>query len=376
MTRHFALLIALLLPLPALAEVPESPARAAILVDADTGTVLYEKNADQRMPTASMSKVMTGYMVFEALKAGRLTLDTKVPISEHAWRQEGSRTYLDLGSQVRVEELIKGMVIQSGNDAAVALAEAIGGTEGGFASMATARAHEIGMVNSSFANATGMPDPNHYSTARDLANLAMHVIREFPEFYKYDSEREYTYNNIRQQNRNPLLAMNIGADGVKTGHTEESGFSLIGSAVQNGRRLVLVVMGLPDVQSRSDEAARLMQWGFASTGVYPLLKAGQVVDNAAIWLGTAPNVPLVVKDDVSMTLTRDARTALKAEVVLHEPVAAPVAAGQQLGVVRISAPGVETKEYPLFAEADVAEVGFMHQLSAKAHYMLLGGGVE
>lgn len=370
--KILVLLVAVFLSLPAYAEVTESPARAAILIDADTGTVLYEKNADQRMPTASMSKLMTGYMVFEALKAGRLTLDTKVPVSEHAWRQEGSRTFLVLGSQVRVEDLIKGMVIQSGNDAAVTLAEAVGGTEGGFASMATQRAHELGMTNSSFANATGLPDPNHFSTARDLANLALHVIEEYPEYYKYESEKEFTYNNIHQQNRNPLLYMNIGADGVKTGHTEESGYSLIGSAVQNGRRLVLVIMGMPDVKGRSDEAARLMQWGFASTGVYHLLKAGEPVDNAAVWMGVQHTVPLVLKDDLNLTLTNDARRALKAEVVVNEPVASPVAEGQQVGVVRVSAPGIEAKEYPLYAQAAVGRLGFIGRITAKAHYMFSG----
>ena len=366
------LVISVALPCVAMAEVPQTPARAAILIDADTRTVLFEKNADQKMPTASMSKVMTGYMVFEALKAGRLTLDTKLPVSEHAWRQEGSRTYLDLGSQVRVEDLIKGMVIQSGNDAAVTLAEGIGGTEQGFASMATTRAHELGMTNSSFANATGMPDPNHYSTARDLATLALHVINDFPEYYRYDSEREFTYNNIRQQNRNPLLGMNIGADGVKTGHTEESGFSLIGSAVQNGRRLVLVVMGMPDIQARSDESARLMQWGFAATSVYTLLKSGQVVDEAAVWMGLAPSVPLVMHDDVRLTLTHEARRDLKAQVVLNEPVAAPIAKDQQIGVVRISAPGLDSHDYPLYAGAEVGKPGFLGQLMAKASHIFAG----
>jgi len=361
-----------LLPVAAAAELPESTARAAILIDSDTGTVLYEKNADERMPTASMSKVMTGYMVFEALKAGRLTLDSKVRVSERAWRMEGSRTYLDLGSEVRVEDLIKGMVIQSGNDAAVALAEAVGGTEEGFASMANERARQLGMKNSSFANASGMPNPNHYSTARDLALLAYHVIHEYPEYYKYDSELEFRYNNINQQNRNPLLRMNIGADGVKTGHTDESGYSLIGSAVQNGRRLILVVMGMPTVKERSDEAARLMQWGFSSTGVYTLLKPNQVVENAAVWMGIAPSVPVMVRDEVKVTLTREARSSLKAEVVMNEPVPAPIASGQQVGVVRVTAPGIEMQEYPVFAQAEVPELGFLGRLTAKARYFVSG----
>ena len=366
------LLLALVLAMPAMAEVPESPAREAILIDVDTNTTLYEKNADMRMPTASMSKVMTGYMVFEALKSGRLTLDTKVPVSERAWRMEGSRTFLDLGSLVRVEDLIKGMVIQSGNDAAVTLAEAVGGTEEGFAAMATQRARELGMTGSSLANATGMPDPNHYSTARDLATLAIHVIREYPEYYKYDSEKEFTYHNIRQANRNPLLFMNIGADGVKTGHTEESGFGLIGSAVQNGRRLLIVINGLPDEKSRADEAARLMQWGFANTSSFKLVSAGQVIDNAAVWLGKAESVPLVSKEDILFSISYETRRNLKAEVVVTEPVPAPITVGQQIATLRITGANTGVKEFPLYAQNDVPQLGFFGRLSAKAHHFILG----
>jgi D-alanyl-D-alanine carboxypeptidase (penicillin-binding protein 5/6) len=371
------LLLALVfLPALAFAEVPESPARNAILIDAGTGTVLYEKEADVRMPTASMSKTMTAYMVFEALKSGRLALDGKAPISERAWRMQGSKTFVELGNQVKVEDLIRGMLVQSGNDATVALAEAIGGTEDGFASMATARARELGMSGSNFMNATGWPDPNHYSTAKDLATLAQHLITDFPEYYHYFSEREFTYHGIRQQNRDPLLSMNIGADGLKTGHTEENGFGLIGSAVQNGRRLIMVINGLPDEKARTDEAARLIQWGFASTGIFPLLKADSVVDTAVVWMGQEKSVPLVIKQDVTMAMTREARSALKADVVLQEPVPAPVSAGQQLGVVRVSAPGMETKEYPIYAGASVDKLGFMAQMSAKAHHFLLGEAVE
>lgn len=374
MLKRFAVFaLALFFPFAAMAQVvPESSAREAILVDFDTGTVLYAKNADTRMSTASMSKVMTAYMVFEALKAGRLTLDTRVPVSERAWRMEGSRTYLELGSQVRVEDLLKGLVIQSGNDAAVALAEAVGGTEDGFASLASQRAKEIGMLNSHFANASGLPNPDHYSTARDLATLAMHVIKEYPDYYKFDGEREFTYNNIRQQNRNPLLAMNIGADGVKTGYTAENGYGLIGSAVQNGRRLIVVANGLPDEKARADEGARLLQWGFATTGVFPLLKAGQEVDRAAVWLGQEASVPLVLNEDIKLAMRHDARRALKAEVIVNEPIAAPVAAGIQLGKLRISAPDIEPREYPLYARNAVGKLGFFGQISAKLSYFVGG----
>lgn len=373
MKRLVLALVVLFLALPAYADVPESPAREAILVDVATGAVLYEKNADQRTPTASMSKLVTAYMVFDALKQGRLQLTQKVPISERAWRMQGSKSFVELGNQVKVEDLIRGMVVQSGNDATVALAEAIGGTEDGFAAMATARAQELGMKNSNFANSTGWPDPNHYSTVRDLATLALHLIQEYPEYYHYYSEKEFTYHGIKQQNRNPLLAMNIGADGLKTGHTSENGYGLVASAVQNGRRLLLVVNGLADEKARADEAARLMQWGFNATGVFPLLKAGQEMDSASVWLGQAPSVPLIIKDEVQLAMTREARRGLKAEVVLSEPVAAPIAAGQQLGTLRLSIPGSEVREYPLFAKEGVERLGFMSELSAKIHHFFAGG---
>ena len=362
----------LVLALPAQAEDLPTAAGQAILVDMGTDTVLYEKAADERMTTASMSKLITAYMTFDALKAGRLSLDSKLTVSEHAWRMEGSRTYLALGSQVRVEDLIKGMVIQSGNDAAVTLAEGIGGTEDGFARLATAKARDLGMMNSNFANATGLPNPNHYSTARDLAILAMHIIRDFPEYYKYDAEREFTYNNIRQQNRNPLLTMNIGADGVKTGHTEENGYGMVGSAVQNNRRLLVVVNGLNTDKERADEAARLLQWGYTATSSFTLLKAGDVIDSAKVWMGQGDTVPLVLKQDIRLAMSLEARKALKANVVLKEPIAAPIQAGDQLGVVRVSVDGLPTKEFPLYARDTVAERGFFGRFFAKMHYALGG----
>lgn len=368
----FVWLFLVLFAVPALAETPESPAREAILIDVGTGTVLYEKNADQRTSTASMSKTITAYMVFEALKQGRLQLDQKIPISERAWKMQGSKSFVELGNSVKVEDLIRGMIVQSGNDATVALAEAVGGTEDGFASMATARAHELGMSGSNFTNATGWPDPNHYSTVRDLSTLALHLIRDFPEYYHYYSEREFTYHGIKQQNRNPLLSMNIGADGIKTGHTAENGYGLIGSAIQQGRRLLLVVNGLPDDKARSDEAARLMQWGFSATAAYPLVKKGDEIDAAAVWLGQSKTVPLVVGQDVTLSMSREARRALKAEVVLQEPVPAPVVAGQAMGKLRLTLPDGQKLEYPLSAKADVAALGFLARIKAKFHHFVLG----
>ncbi len=356
----------------ALAQMPESPAREAILIDVGTHTVLYEKNADQRTPTASMSKIITAYMVFDAIKQGRLRLDQKVPISERAWKMQGSKSFVELGNQVKVEDLIRGMIVQSGNDATVALAEAVGGTEDGFASMATARAKELGMTGTNFTNATGWPDPNHYSTVRDLSTLALHLMEDFPEYYHYYGEREFTYHGIKQQNRNPLLSMNIGADGIKTGHTAENGYGLIGSALQNGRRLLLVVNGLPDEKARADEAARLMQWGFSATGVYPLVKAGAVMDEAAVWLGQSKAVDLVIKQDITMAMSRESRNALKADVVLQEPVPAPVSAGQELGKLRLTLATGEVKDYPLYAKDSIPALGFMGRLKAKFNHYILG----
>jgi D-alanyl-D-alanine carboxypeptidase (penicillin-binding protein 5/6) len=354
------------------ATVPETIAREAILVDVATGSVLFEKDADRRTTTASMSKVMTAYMVFDLLKQGKASLEQKITISENAWKIQGSKTFVELGNQVSVSDLVQGMIVQSGNDASVALAEGLFGSETGFAEAATSKAKELGMTGSNFANATGWPDPNHYSTMRDLATLAVHLINEFPEYYHYYAQKEFTYHGIRQHNRNPLLSLNIGADGIKTGHTEENGYGLIGSAIQNGRRLVVVVNGLPDDKARASEAARLLQWGFTATNSYSIMKAGAVADEARVWMGTQSTVPLVLPKDINMVMSKDTRASLKAEVVLTEPVAAPISKGQQIGVLRVSAPGLAPRDYPLEAGSDVAKLGFVGQTMAKVRHFLLG----
>src|SRR5690606_24953816 len=263
--RRFAIvsLFAILLSVvPLSARALETPAREAILIDVDTRTVLFEKNSQARMPTSSMSKVLTAYLVFEAIKDGRIKLDDTLPVSEKAWRMQGSKMFVPIGEQVKVEDLLRGVIVQSGNDATVVLAEGISGTEEAFADLMNITAKKIGMNNSHFMNASGWPDPNHYSTAYDLALLAYHMITEHSDYYHYYSEKEFTFNKIKQGNRNPLLYRNIGADGIKTGHTEEAGYGLMASAVQGGRRLILVVNGLESMQQRADESARLLSWGF------------------------------------------------------------------------------------------------------------------
>lgn len=337
---------------------PETTAKQAILVDAQTGTVLFAKDADVHMPTSSMCKIMTMYLVFEGLKTGKLHMDDTLPVSSYAWKQEGSRMFLNPGNLVKVEDLIRGVVIQSGNDASVVFAEALGGSEASFAGQMNAKAKELGMANSHFMNATGMPDPDHYSTARDLATLGIALIRDFPDRYRYFSEIEYSYNNIKQGNRNPLLYRNIGADGIKTGHTESGGFGLVASTLREGRRLVLVINGLESMQDRADEPTRLIEWGYREFGTYPVVKAGKTLGEAKVWLGEQATVPVVASKDVVLTLPRRARDGLQASVVYDEPIRAPIAEGQVVGKVVVTAPGFQPVEAPLVAGARVNELGF------------------
>ncbi|MGZ9108597.1 MAG: D-alanyl-D-alanine carboxypeptidase family protein [Micavibrio sp.] len=390
MTRHafaaFAVLLALAFyPTALLAQdeavaetiVPQdtglSSAREAYVIDFDTGTVLMDKNGDSRMPTSSMSKTMTIYMAFDAIKNGKLTLDTKLPVSEKAWRMQGSKMFVELGSAIAVEDLIRGIIIQSGNDATVVLAEGIAGTEENFADLMNAKAKEIGMLNSNFVNASGWPDPDHYSTPHDLAILAVRTIRDFPDLYKYYAEKEFTWHNIHQMNRNPLLFRDLGADGLKTGHAEEAGagYGLIGSAVRDGRRVIVVLNGLPDEKSRAQEAARLIEWGLRSFENVKLFAAGDVVEQASVAMGQATQVPLVTDQDIVVTMPGAVKNDLKVTAVYNGPLVAPVSKGDQVGTLKIDIPRVGAVEHPLYAGADVAELGFFAATMTKAK-MLLG----
>lgn len=347
----------------------ETVAKQAFLVDANSGTVLFTKDADSHMPTSSMSKMMVIYLTFEAIKNGKLKMDDTLVTSEHAWRQEGSRMFLNVGQAARVEDLIRGVVIQSGNDAAVVLAEALGGSEQNFATMMNEKARQLGMTNSNFTNAPGLPDPEHYSTARDLATLAIALIRDFPEHYHYFSEIDFTYNNIKQGNRNPLLYHNMNVDGLKTGHTEIGGFGLTVSALRDGRRLVLVLNGLPSMQSRADESAKVLDWGYREFGLYTVAKEGDKMAEADVWLGKAPKVSLTAPQNIFFTLPRSGRADLKANVVFSQPIQAPVTKGQALGKLIVTALGMDEKEFPLVAAEDVPQLGLFARMAAKLHFM-------
>ena len=350
----------------------ETTAREAFLVDATTGRVLLDKNSDVSMPPASMSKIMTTYLVFERLKDGRLSLDDELPVSEKAWRMGGSKMFVEVGKTVRVEDLLRGVIVQSGNDACIVLAEGLGGTEEAFAEEMTRKAREIGLTGSSFANATGWPDPNQRMTARDLATLAKRIIEDFPEYYHYYAETEFTYGGIRQMNRNPLLYKSLGADGLKTGHTEEAGYGLTASVVQGARRIILVLNGLDSRKARGEESVRLIGWAMREYDNYTLFKPGETVDQAPVWLGEAANVPLVMPEGATVTLSRKARRDMRVKVVYDAPIPAPLRAGQEVARLVVAAPGEERIEFPLMAGADVERLGFFGRIIGSLEYLVFG----
>ena len=350
-------------------------AKQAVVIDVSTNTVLLDKDANTPMPTASMSKVMTLYMVFDAIKQGRISLGDRFTISERAWRMGGSKMFIQVGTQVSVEDLIRGVAIQSGNDAAVALAEGLGGTEEDFARQMTARAKEIGMTNSNFANASGWPDPNHYSTAHDLAVLAYRTIVDFPELYHYFGEREFSYNNITQQNRDPLLGRLAGADGLKTGHTEEAGYGLIGSAQRDGRRVIMVVNGLSSMKERSDESVRVMEWAFRNFELKTVFSKDQDAARVAVWLGDRADVAAVPEKDVKALLPRIGGGQIGISVVVEAPVHAPVSKGDVLGAVEVTYPDGKKEQVNLLAASDVERLGFFGRIGARLSNLTGNGPV-
>lgn len=355
-----------IVPLSVHAASIETSAKQAIVIDNATGTVLLAKNADDKMPTSSMSKVITIYLVFEAIKNGGLSLKDDLPVSEKAWRMGGSKMFVEVDKRVNVEDLVRGVIVQSGNDATVVLAEGIAGSESAFADMLNAKAAELGMENSNFVNASGWPDPEHYSTARDLSILATALIKDFPEHYGYYAEKEFTFNNIKQANRNPLLYRNIGADGIKTGHTEAAGYGLIGSGEENGRRVTIVVNGLEDERARAEESAKLLEWGLKRFENKTLVKAGETIAEADVAMGKTQAVPLTVQEDLFLTLPKIAGADMKVEVKYEGPLVAPVSQGQEVGTVEITIPGMETITAPVYTAAPVEGLGLVSKTMAKA----------
>lgn len=363
----FTLLLVTLFPLTGHTEpLINTSAKQAIVIDYETGAVLLEKNADQQMPTSSMSKTMTMYMVFDALKSGDLNLTDTFPVSEKAWRKGGSKMFVEVDKRVKIEDLIRGVIIQSGNDATIVIAEGIAGSEDAFAQSMTAKAAELGMNSSNFANASGWPDPNHYSTARDLATLAEKTIANFPQYYPYYAEQEFTFNNITQKNRNPLLYRNIGADGIKTGHTEAGGYGLIGSGTHKNRRVIIVVNGLTDEKGRAQESAKLLEWGLKRFDNINLFKAGENVQSAAVILGKSDSVNAALKDDLKITVPKISLKEFTVTAQFNEPLTAPIKKDTEIGKLIVDVPHIGKIEHPLFAAENVEPLGFFASTIAKA----------
>lgn len=363
----FGLLVFIVSPATAM----ETAARQMLVVDYSTGTVLLSKNADQPMPPASMSKLMTLNMVFEALEDGRLSLADTFRVSAAASQKGGSKMFVREGARVSVEDLIRGVIIQSGNDACIVLAEGLAGTEDAFAQSMNIRASELGMDGSHFVNATGWPDPGQEMSANDLVFLSQRLITIFPQYYGYFAETSFTWEGIVQNNRNPLLTLNIGADGLKTGHTQEAGYGLVGSAVQGGRRIIFMFGGLDTAAARSVEAERITRWAFREFTMKTLFEGGQIIDTADIWLGAEKSVELTLSDDIELLLPIASLQDITAEYTFNNPVNAPIRAGQQLGELVITVPDMEQLVYPLVATTAIETGGFKERISAAVDLLLL-----
>jgi D-alanyl-D-alanine carboxypeptidase (penicillin-binding protein 5/6) len=351
----------------------ETNAQHVYIVDFQTKSVIYDKKGDEKLFPASMSKLMTAYMLFDALKRGDVKLTDTFHVSQKAWSTQGSKMFVDIDSDVKIEDLIRGMVIQSGNDACVVIAEGLAGSEDAFAERMNEKAKEIGLTGSHFRNSTGWPDPDHYMTAKDLSVLATRLITDFPEYYHFYSEKEFTWHGIKQGNRNPLLyRTGSGVDGLKTGHTEEAGFGLTASAIRDGRRIIMIVQGLTGMQERADEAGQLLDWAFRETGNFTVVTKGSVLAEAPVEYGETKTVPLTVAQDLTLTLPRADRQKVTAKAVVPTPIMAPVAAGQELGKLIVSAPDMPDYTISLVAAQDVPKVGIGGRIAINMQRLVFG----
>jgi serine-type D-Ala-D-Ala carboxypeptidase (penicillin-binding protein 5/6) len=353
----------------------DTSATAAYVLDQGTGTVLLAKNADEALPPASMSKLMTLYVAFEALRDGRLTLNEELPVSQHAMSYKGSTMFLNTQDRVRVEDLLRGIIVLSGNDACAVIAEALSpdGTEAGFARYMTKRAQQMGMTNSTFANSNGWPAAGHRMSVHDLALLANKLITDFPEYYPLFSEKKFSFDGrapSNTQNRNPLLRLDIGADGLKTGHTSEAGYGLVGSAKQSGRRVIFVLSGLTSNAKRAEEAEAIVNWSFRHFSQKTVARADTPVAEAKVWMGSQQSVGLVPAEDLSLLLPVLSDKTIKAEVVYNGPVNAPVVKGQKLAELVLKPEGLPEIRRPLVAATEVSSGGFLVRMKAVAQVLI------
>ena len=349
----------------------ESIAKTALLIDLSTGEVLLDKNSDEKTYPSSMTKIMTALMAFEKIKDGTLSMDQEFLISKKAWKMGGSKMFIEVDKKVKVSDLLLGVVVQSGNDASIAIAEGISGSEETFAIEMNNLGKKIGLNNTNFTNSSGWPNDNHYTTAKDLAKVAQYTLNEHPELYKMYAITEFTYSGIKQDNRNPLLYSFEGADGFKTGHTQAAGYGLVGSAERGGRRLLLVLNGLETSRSRAQESLRLMDWGFNNFQLVDFYKQGEFVIEASTWLGKQEKVKLSSQQDINVSIPKTHISDMKVEVLVEEPIPTPISINDQVGLVQISYADKKL-QYPLLASENIEQKGFFSRITSALYYLVLG----
>ena len=351
-------------------------AKYAIVIDYDTEAVLYDKDANKRIYPASMSKLMTLYILFEELAQGTIDLDTEFVVSKKAWKKGGSRMFVEAGSKVKIKDLLRGIIVQSGNDACIVIAEGISGSEDAFADLMNNRARELGLLNSNFKNSTGWPDDEHYMTSYDLALLSKKIITDFPTFFNMFKEREFTFNNIKQGNRNPLLYSYKFSDGLKTGYTEDSGFSLAATAEKSGRRLIAVLSGMESVKERNDETIKLFEWGFREYVNINLFDKNETIIEADVWLGDKAIIDLFTNKNVNFTLQKKNITNYTAKVIYNNPIPAPIKANTEYGKLIIQNTFKGDLVYPLYAKEKVEKAGIFKKISSALSFFIFGGYAE
>lgn len=354
----------------------DTKADQAIVIDYYTNEVLYEKNADVKMPPASMTKILTVYAVFDRILNTELSINHECNISPRAYKMGGSRTFLEIDEKVSIDDLLKGIIVQSGNDASLALAECLSGTESDFANLMNIYAEKIGMTNSNFLNASGWPIDNHYSTVRDLAILSNALIRDFPDLYSYFKLKDFTYNDIKQPNRNKLLNNFTGADGLKTGFTKKSGWGISASSIIDNRRITLVINGTNSARSRLNESSNLLNWAFTQTSQKKLLSKGEIIKNVDVWLGKESTINLIIDKDLVSILSFDQIQQTKSIINFSNPISAPIKKGDQYGSIEITIPGKKNITVPLVAEKNVNEVNPFFKVIAAIKYLIFGTSLD
>ena len=352
----------------------DTVAKQAIMIEPDTGQIILEKNSDELMKPASMAKLMTIYIAFEKIKNKSISLDDKFIVSEKAWKKRGSRTFLEPGQTVTVEDLLRGVIVQSGNDAAIVLAEGISGTEDIFSDLMNSVARELKMDNTIFKNSTGWPDPQQNTSSRDLSILALNLINKFPDLYKMFAEISFTYNGIKQGNRNPILYNNLvfGADGLKTGHTQESGYGLVASAKRNNLRFILVLNGMTSMRQRKQESSRLLNSAFREFKKLKIYNLNETVTKAKVFLGESDNISLIVKDEINLLLNSVEQREMRVKASWEEPVSAPVSKDTILGTLTIEIPNKKVLSYPLYAGSDIKKQSFIKRIGSTIDYIIWG----